>query len=446
MKTRHVCIIGDARKMTELSDASVHLVVTSPPYWQLKDYGTTTQIGFDDSYEAYINHLNLVWQECYRVLHPGCRMVVNVGDQFARAVYYGRYKIIPIRTEIIRFCETIGFDYLGAIIWQKKTTMNTTGGATVMGSYPYPRNGIVEIDYEFILIFKKGGSPPKVSKAVKERSRIGKEKWKEYFAGHWYFNGERQDGHIAMFPVELPRRAIEMFTFVGETVLDPFLGSGTTSLAAMLTGRNSVGYEINKAFLPAIKSKLAPYEDSLFDHCDVIYREQPAEEVDWEREFQKLPYIFTDPVKFEKKVDPRRLKFGSKVSMVDAEAGVRREEYHTVKEIVDGNLIKLSNGLLVRLTGVKVPLALRHRAKTYLEKKILKRPVYLRFDEKKYDEENRLLGYVYMKNKTFVNAHLIKEGLAEVDTEFEFRHKSKFQDLVARPVSHDDNQLRVSDC
>ena len=140
--------------MSELPDSSVHLVVTSPPYWQLKDYGHDGQIGFDDSYEAYINNLNLVWNECHRVLHPGCRLCVNIGDQFARAVYYGRYKVIPIRTEITKFCETLGFDYMGAIIWQKATTCNTTGGATVMGSFPYPRNGIVKIDYEFILLFK----------------------------------------------------------------------------------------------------------------------------------------------------------------------------------------------------------------------------------------------------------------------------------------------------
>ncbi len=274
MKTIHKVIIGDSRKMNELEDSSIHLVVTSPPYWQLKDYGTDNQIGFNDSYEEYINNLNLVWQECYRVLKPGCRIAINIGDQFARSVYYGRYKVIPIRTEIIKFCETIGFDYMGAIIWQKKTTMNTTGGATVMGSYPFPRNGIIEIDYEFILLFKKPGKTPASSKEIKEKSKISKEKWKEYFSGHWYFNGERQDKHIAMFPVELPKRLIEIFTFVGETVLDPFLGSGTTSLAALLTNRNSVGYEINKEFLPIIRNKLKIDSNALFQENEFIISNQ----------------------------------------------------------------------------------------------------------------------------------------------------------------------------
>ena len=155
MSTSHILVNGDSREMNLVKDNSVHLVVTSPPYWQLKDYGSEKQIGYNESYEEYINNLNLVWSEAYGVLENGCRLCVNIGDQFARSVYYGRYKVIPIRTEIIKFCESIGFDYMGAVIWQKKTTTNTTGGASLMGSYPYPRNGILSIDYEFILLFKK---------------------------------------------------------------------------------------------------------------------------------------------------------------------------------------------------------------------------------------------------------------------------------------------------
>jgi len=256
MKMYPTIILGDSRNMSEIKDESVHLIVTSPPYWQLKDYGNGSQIGFNDSYEDYINNLNLVWKECYRVLHNGCRLCINIGDQFARSVYYGRYKIIPIREEIIRFCETIGFDYMGAIIWQKVTTCNTTGGATIMGSFPYPRNGIIKLDYEFILIFKKLGDPPKVSREIKEKSKLTTEEWNEYFYGHWNFPGERQDKHLAMFPEELPKRLIKMFSFVGDTVLDPFLGSGTTCLAAKNLNRNSIGYEINKDFLSAIKEKI----------------------------------------------------------------------------------------------------------------------------------------------------------------------------------------------
>ncbi|HPW24772.1 MAG TPA: site-specific DNA-methyltransferase, partial [Candidatus Syntrophosphaera thermopropionivorans] len=206
MKTSHKIIIGDSRRMKELNDESVHLIVTSPPYWQLKDYGNHNQIGFNDTYEEYINNLNLVWHECNRVLHKGCRLCINIGDQFARSVYYGRYKVIPIRTEIIKFCESDGFDYMGAIIWQKVTTCHTTGGATIMGSFPYPRNGIIKLDYEYILIFKKYGTAPPVSREIKEQSKLTLEEWNQYFAGHWNFSGEKQDKHLAMFPEELPKR------------------------------------------------------------------------------------------------------------------------------------------------------------------------------------------------------------------------------------------------
>lgn len=435
MKTRHICILGDSRRMDEVKNSSVHLVVTSPPYWQLKDYGIADQIGFNDSYEEYINNLNLVWKECFRVLNPGCRMLVNIGDQFARAVYYGRYKVIPIRTEIIKYCETIGFDYMGAIIWQKKTTMNTTGGATVMGSYPFPRNGIVEIDYEFILIFKKRGKAPQVDKFIKEQSRISKDKWKEYFSGHWYFNGAKQDNHIAKFPVELPKRAIEMFTFVGETVLDPFLGSGTTSLAALITNRNSIGYEINKDFLSIIKEKLNVDKKNLF--FDFIVKKQQNRDIDWKQEIQKSQYIFSDPVKFDKKIDPNKLKFGSKISIEDNKFGTQYEKYQIVKEIINTNLIKLNNDLIIRLIGVKPKTEKTEAAIKFLTTKILKRQIYLKYDEQKYDNDNRLMAYVYMKNKTFINAHILKYGFGNLDTEYHFKYLNKFKNLFKENVTYE---------
>lgn len=267
MPTRHKVIIGDSRYMSEVKDASVHLIVTSPPYWQIKDYEDKNQIGFNDSYGEYIDSLNQVWAESYRVLFPGCRLCINIGDQFARALTYGRYKVIPIRTEIIKFCESISFDFMGAIIWQKKTTMNTTGGASVMGSFPYPRNGLIEIDYEFILLFKKlGKSPNNVSGEVKEQSKLSKEEWRRYFTGHWNFAGEKQNnGHIAVFPEELPRRLIKMFSFVGETVLDPFLGSGTTTKVARHLKRDSIGYEVNSNYLSVIKEKVGIDSNPLLD-------------------------------------------------------------------------------------------------------------------------------------------------------------------------------------
>jgi DNA modification methylase len=309
----HKIIIGDSRWMKELGDESVHLVVTSPPYWHLKDYGSGSQIGFHDTYEEYVNNLNLVWSECHRVLHKGCRLCVNIGDQFARAAYYGRYKVIPIRTEIIKFCETVGFDYMGAIIWQKVTTCNTTGGATIMGSFPHPRNGILKLDYEFILLLKKLGKPPRVDRETREASAMTTEEWNSFFYGHWNFPGEKQSSHLAMFPEELPRRLIRMFSFAGETALDPFLGSGTTSLAARNLGRNSAGYEINESFLPLIKDKLGITAPTIFQDASFETVKQAGPQPDFRRRIEQLPYVFKDPIRLDKKVDPRQVTFGSKV-------------------------------------------------------------------------------------------------------------------------------------
>lgn len=297
--------------MSLLPDASVDLIVTSPPYWQLKDYGNCQQIGFHDTYEEYINNLNLVWMECFRVLKGGCRLCINIGDQFARTAYYGRYKVIPIHSEIIRFCETIGLDYMGDIIWQKPTNMHTTGGQKVMGSYPYPRNGIVKIDFEHILLFKKRGESPTVSEVHRRESMLTPEEWNEYFSSHWTFGGARQDRHIAVFPEELPKRLIRMFSFTGDTILDPFMGSGTTALAAAHCGRNSIGYEINKDFYLFYKEKVMdPLQgrDSfeVAEHGSVIDRATLLE---------RLPYKFVDTIKINRRSEECSKNYGSKVMM-----------------------------------------------------------------------------------------------------------------------------------
>ena len=424
VQTSHKIIRGDSRCMIELQNKSGHLVITSPPYWQLKDYRVNDQIGFNDSYENYINNLNLVWKECYRILDNGCRLCVNIGDQFARSVYYGRYKVIPIRTEITKFCESIGFDYMGAIIWQKKTTTNTTGGASIMGSFPFPRNGILSIDYEFILLFKKLGTPKRLDKNAKEKSRMTKEEWKEYFSGHWNFGGVKQDGHIAMFPDELPKRLIKMFSFVGDTVFDPFLGSGTTSLAAKNLDRSSVGYEINHDFIPYIKQKLQANQPGLFG-TKYEFIEQERIDVNFNKEINKLPYVFKDFHAFDKKIDPKKLQFGSKID----KNAPNREEYYSVKEIISPELINLSNGLTVRLIGIKEDVTANGEAIEFLKIKTKNQKVYMKFDKIKYDEDNNLFCYLYLKNKTFLNAHLIKRGLAFVDEQREYKHKNKFLNL-----------------
>lgn len=422
--TEHRIVFGDSRSLNEINDKSVQLIITSPPYWQLKDYGTEDQIGFNDSYEEYINNLNLVWQECYRVLSDGCRMCINIGDQFARSVYYGRYKVIPIRTEIIRFCESLGMDYMGAIIWQKATTMNTSGGGAIMGSFPYPRNGILKMDYEFILLFKKLGNAPKPTAEQKRLSVISKEEWGQYFSSHWNFNGVKQYEHIAMFPEELPKRLIKMFSFAGETVLDPFAGSGTTSLAAKHLGRNSIGYEINKSFAPVIKSKLFEEQISLIEEdSKIVFIE---DKIGNTATFDRLPYIFRDPHKMDKKIDVKKLQFGSSIDG----SVLKREDLYTVKQILSPEKIELSNGLVIKLLGIKEKKAYSQQAIDYLREKFQKRKVFLRYDVIKYDAENNLLCYVYLDNKTFINNHLVRTGFVDVDMSMDYSCKDKFLNSI----------------
>jgi len=420
--THHKIIIGDSRCMMEVHDESVHLIITSPPYWQLKDYGNGSQIGFDDSYEDYINNLNVVWKECHRVLNKGCRLCVNIGDQFARSVYYGRYKVIPIRTEIIKFCETIGFDYMGAIIWQKVTTCNTTGGATIMGSFPFPRNGILKIDYEFILIFKKHGVAPRVSKEIKEKSKMTIEEWNQFFTGHWNIPGEKQDKHLAMFPEEVPRRLIKMFSFVNDTVLDPFLGSGTTSLVAKKLERNSIGYEINPEFLPLMKEKLDLEQKMIFEESNFEIISQNKANIDYKQIGKQLPYMFKDPVEFDKKIDPRKLQFGSKINNHNS----KREKYYPVKDVISPEQLVIGDGLKIRLIGIRKKPETSRQAIQFLRDKTRGQKVFMKFDAVKHDLDNNLLCYLYLQNKTFLNAHLIKRGFVDVDTSLDYKFKEKF--------------------
>lgn len=405
--------------MDSVGDGSVQLVVTSPPYWQLKDYGSDAQLGFADSYEDYINQLNLVWSECQRVLAPGCRLCVNIGDQFARSAYYGRYKVIPIRTEVIRFCETIGFDYMGAIIWQKVTTTNSSGGGAVMGSYPYPRNGVVKLDYEFVLLFRRHGRPERIDKEAKAASAMTPEQWNEYFAGHWNFPGQRQDRHLAAFPEELPTRLIRMFSFAGETVLDPFLGSGTTSLAAARNGRASIGVEINEEFEGLIRERLTPVAD------DIQIERPTAIEPDWDARVDQLPYRFHDPVPMKRRVDPRERSYGSRIDQ-EGSGGPQDLELYRVEEVLAPDAVQLDTGQRVRLLGVRSIDDHRPEAEEHLRQMTGGQRVFLRYDDACANRDGDPLVYLYLRNKTPVNRHLIRSGFVDVDTTREYRFKTAF--------------------
>ncbi len=404
--------------MAEVADASVALVVTSPPYWDLKDYGVAGQIGYGQTLHTYLLDLSRVWRECWRVLKPGRRLCINIGDQFARAVVYGRYKVIPLHAEIIAQCEHIGFDYMGAIIWRKKTTMRTTGGAVVMGSYPYPPNGIVELDYEFILLFKKPEGRTRaqdvVPSVVKETSKLSREEWKTYFRGHWEFAGERQVLHEAMFPEELPRRLIRMFSFVGETVLDPFVGSGTTVKVALELGRNAIGYEIQPEFEPILRQKLGISDSVLIAPSVTIRRrEQPLPPVD--------PLAGYVPRVQDAKplVEPTRLRFGLE--------GTRK-----VVAILDEQTVQTDSGLRVRLLGITVPPDRAEHARAYLRRYVLGKRVVLRFEHPPEADGGPVYAYLYLANRLFVNRKMIEMGLANADPTAWHRYRKRFLKAEAK--------------
>lgn len=265
----HEIFGSSSESMDELKDESVHLVVTSPPYWNIKNYGADGQIGYNDYLDEYLERLRAVWSECYRVLKPGCRLVVNIGDQYHRASDGRPYQITPLNAHIINSvlnATSREIIFLGNIIWQKISNTDTSGGASVMGSYGRPRNGYVSYDYEYISIFRKPGSDPSVPKELVEVDEITLEEWRELFSGHWNFTGKNQTEHPAPFPEELPRRIMRMFSFTGDRVLDPFLGSGTTTKVADEMDRSSVGYEIGfespsgTPWQDVIKDKIGYYD------------------------------------------------------------------------------------------------------------------------------------------------------------------------------------------
>lgn len=396
--------------MPEVRDECVALVVTSPPYWHIKDYGVEGQIGYGQSLHEYLIDLSRVWRECWRVMMPGRRLCINIGDQFARASVYGQYKVIPLHAEIIAQCEVIGFDYLGAIIWQKKTTMRPSGGAVVMGSFPYPPNGIIEIDYEYILLFRKPGKSVAPSLTEREASAMTKEEWKTYFSGHWQFAGERQVGHEAMFPEELPHRLIRMFSFVGETVLDPFAGSGTTLKAALALERHAIGYEIQLECIPIARNKLE-MESLLPPPLDIVIRQRPASPVN--------PPDYTPQIK--NALPP------AEVQRPDAPKTYRVLAVHTSEATTP--VLCLDNGWQVSLLGIIVPREKLDSAIQYLKAYIVSKRVIVQPDEHSDVHRQPIPAYIRLTNRIFVNREMVKMGLAVADRTCNHKYLNTFLQL-----------------
>lgn len=264
--TTHTLHCGDARHLDWIQDESVHLVVTSPPYWTLKQYPQTEgQLGLIADYDRFHDELDKVWRHCFRVLVPGARLVCVVGDVCLSRRKHGRHMVMPMHADIVVRCRKIGFDNLTPILWYKisNARYEVENGSSFLGK-PYEPNAIVKNDIEFILMLRKPGGYRQPTEEQRESSRITKAEHKKWFQAIWTIPGESTREHPAPFPQELAYRLVRMFSFAGDTVLDPFMGLGTTCGAAARCERSSLGVEIEAAYVRKAKARLEADRAQLF--------------------------------------------------------------------------------------------------------------------------------------------------------------------------------------
>ncbi len=272
--TIHRLINGDARDLSFLGNGSVHLVVTSPPYWNLKRYNESPdQLGHIREYEAFLAELEKVWRHVFRVLVPGGRLVCVVGDVCVARRNFGRHLVFPLHADISVSCRRIGFDNLNPIVWHKiaNASYEVPNGSKFLGK-PYEPNAIIKNDMEFILMQRKPGGYRKPTEAQREASKLSKEEFDKWFQQIWNITGASTKHHPAPFPLELARRLVRMFSFVGDTVLDPFCGTGTTMIAAMRTGRNSIGIEIDPEYCRMTARYLKAENSGLLSENKLLFK------------------------------------------------------------------------------------------------------------------------------------------------------------------------------
>jgi modification methylase len=277
--TTHRLVNGDARDLSFLAAESVHLVVTSPPYWNLKRYNENdSQLGHIDDYETFLDEIEKVWRHVLRVLVPGGRLVCVVGDVCVSRREFGRHLVFPLHADIAVRCRKIGFDNLNPIIWHKITNASyeVSNGSKFLGK-PYEPNAIIKNDIEFILMQRKPGGYRQPTNGQRDESRIDKKDFDEWFQQIWNIPGASTRNHPAPFPLELATRLVRMFSFSGDTVLDPFCGSATTLVAALKNGRNSMGVEIDREYCRMAARRLKTENSSLFSSSELIFEKAQGE-------------------------------------------------------------------------------------------------------------------------------------------------------------------------
>ena len=396
----------------------VDLVVTSPPYDNLRTYN-----GYEFDFES-------IARELYRVMKKGGIVVWIVGDatingsetgtSFKQALYF----------------KEIGFNLHDTMIWIKD------GGGAIGSNLCYTQN------FEYMFVFSKG-KPKSINliydkpnksygeQRLKKDSRGGIETNKGYFQvnakeysrrNNWWYMVQTQaeEGfkfHPAVFPEKLCTDHITSWSNEGDLVYDPFMGSGTTALAAKNLNRNSVGYEINPEFKKYYVQKVS---SSLSFNGDSFSYEIDDSKWELNEKLNELPYLFKDPHDMNNKIDVKKLQFGSKID----EKRHEREEYYSITSILSPNTIILNNGVCVRLLGIKERTSTKEKAINFLTEKTKGKKVYMKYDEVKYDGDSNLLCYLYLDNKTFLNAHLLKNGLVDLDETYPFKYRNKFNNLL----------------
>lgn len=268
LRTTHELVLGDARAGSILPDQSIHLVVTSPPYWNLKRYNDgPNQLGHVDEYDEFIAALDYVWQNCYRALVPGGRLVINVGDVcLSRRKNNGRHTVVPLHATIQERCKAIGFDNLATIIWHKiaNAKYEVSGSGGFLGK-PYEPNAVIKNDIEFVLMQRKPGGYRSPGRRERLLSLISEENYQLWFRQIWSdIRGTSNPKHPAPYPLEFAERLVRMFSFVGDTVLDPFMGTGTSNLACARWGRNSIGIELDAEYYHLARKRIAAHGCDLY--------------------------------------------------------------------------------------------------------------------------------------------------------------------------------------
>ena len=264
---------ADSRDLSFIKDGSVHLVLTSPPYFNLKEYRKgDNQLGIINDYQQFVDELEKVWKECYRVLVPGGRIVCVVGDVCLSRRKYGRHAVMPLHSDIAVSCRKIGFDNLNPILWHKisNATFEANTNSSILGK-PYEPNAIIKNDTEYILMERKPGGYRKPTEQQREKSKIDKEDFQNWFTQIWEMPGaSTKNGHPAPFPLELATRLVKMFSFVNDIVLDPFCGSGTTMLAAINEDRSAIGVETEEYYCQHTLKRIEKAK-TLFHNYNIQY-------------------------------------------------------------------------------------------------------------------------------------------------------------------------------